>query len=129
MSGQNHSVASPCRKIHGSTHSVDLLTRNHPVSQVSLLAHLERAKNGPIQVTAANHSKRGGRIKGGPTRIQRYGLFAGVDQVVIHLLIGGIRPHTENAVLRMETNSTLGFQVIGHQSRDTDTQVDIAVVR
>src|SRR5207253_9833773 len=76
-----HDTPHSGHKIHRPTGPLDHFAWNHPIRDIALVGHLEGAKNGEIDVPAANHGKRIGAGE-----ISRAGdrsdcLFAGVDQV------------------------------------------------
>ncbi len=59
---------------------------------------------------------------------RRDGLLAGVDQVGVHLVLGRERADAEQAVLGLQRDVHAFGNVIGHQRRDADAEIDVVAV-
>ena len=55
------------QKVHGTTHSWSSLTRDDPVSEVSLLVNFQSAEESHVDVASANHSETCCRVEGSCT--------------------------------------------------------------
>jgi hypothetical protein len=79
-------------------------------------------------VAAADHRERlgGGEIARG--RQFGYGLLAGIDQVGILLALIGKRTKAEHAVFALQLNAHPLRNVVRHQRRDADTEIDVESV-
>jgi hypothetical protein len=56
------------------------------------------------------------------------GLFAGVDEVGSTSALDGVRADAEQAVLGLEHHLHAGGDVVGHERRDADAEVDVEAV-
>ena len=54
--------------------------------------------------------------------------LAGVDQVGIDLVVARIRADAEHAVLRVQRDVDAGRDVVGHERRHADAEVDVVAV-
>ena len=115
-------------EIHRATGPFDHLAGNHPIRDVAFVRHLECAENGEIDVAAANHGERIGAGEKGRAGHRRDGLLAGVDQVGVHLVFGRKRADAEQAVLGLQRDVHAFGNVIGHQRRDADAEIDVVAV-
>ena len=66
------------------------------------------------------------KIAGG--RQHGHGLLAGVDEVGVLLALVGERADAEHAVLALQLHVDAGGNVVGHQRRDADAEVDVEAV-
>ena len=115
-------------QIHRPAHTLDQLTGHHPVGEVARLAHLHRAQNGEIDVAATDHRK---RIRAGEKRCARQrgdGLLAGIDQIGIDRIGARKRPHAEHAVFRLQGHVHAIGDVVRHQRRNADAEIDIETI-
>ena len=79
-------------------------------------------------MAAADHGKRFCRGKQGGPRGHGHRLFAGIDQVCIHLFIKWKRPHAQQSVLGLQHDLHAIRDVIGRQGRYTNSQVDVITI-
>ena len=114
--------------VHGPAHSFHPLARNHPVGQVAALGDLHGAEDGHVDVSAANHGEGVCTRKRRSPRIESHGLFSGVDKVRVHLMLAWERTHPEQAVFRLQDDADSVGNVVGHQRRNSDSQVDAEAV-
>ena len=96
-----------------------------PVSQIAVHCHLKCAEHANVEVTATHHRERIGMVKVRATGEQGHRLLAGIDEIPIFFALGRCRPHAENAVLAVQKHFAIFRQVVGHQRRQTDAQIDI----
>ena len=115
-------------EIHRAAGTFDHLAGNHPVGDVAVVRHLEGAENGEIDVAAANHGERIGAREKGRAGHRRDGLLAGVDQVGIDFVLGRERADAEQAVLGLQRDVHAFGNVVGHQRRDADAEIDVVAV-
>src|SRR5690606_16902196 len=101
---------------------------DHPVGQVALVGDLHRAQDRQVDVAAADHGEGvvAAEIAGPCTRGD--GLLAGVDQVGVDLVLGRERADAEQAVLRLQPDVHAIWDVVGHQCRQADAEVDVHAV-
>ena len=55
---------------------------------------------------------------------QRDRLLAGVDEVVVFVAFSGRWPHAQNTVLAVQQHLQAGADVVGHQRRHADAEID-----
>src|SRR3954465_15203570 len=79
-------------------------------------------------MAAAHHGEGigGGEIAGG--RQFADGLLAGIDQVGVFLALVGEWPHAEHAVLALQHDVHSVRNVVRHQRRDPDAEIDVIAV-
>src|SRR5699024_6372311 len=61
-------------------------------------------------------------------RLGRDGLLAGVDHLRVQLVLRGVRPHAEDAVLRVQRHVHALGEVAGDEGRHADAEVDVLAV-
>mgnify|MGYP000941351450 CR=1 FL=1 len=116
-------------QIHRAAHGGDGVGRaGVPVGQVAVLRHLEGAQHADVQVAAAHHRERVGVVEERAAGQFGDGLLAGVDQVVVFLALGRRGAHAQHAVLGVQDDFAVGRQVVGHQRRQADAEVDVPAV-
>src|SRR5207248_6114967 len=123
-----HNTLHSSQEIHRPTGPFDHLARNHPIRDIAIVGYLECAENGEIDVPAANHGKRISAGEIGRAGNRRDRLFAGVDQVGVNLVFGRERADPEKAVFRLQRHVHSFGNVIGHQRRDADAEIDVVTV-
>jgi hypothetical protein len=101
---------------------------NHPVGEVTPAGNLQTAQDRGVDVSAADHPEREGRVEEGGAGMHGDRLLAGVDEVRVDLILRGIRPGAQNPVLRVQHDVDTRGQVVGDQSRQSDAQVDVLSV-
>ena len=112
-------------QIHRSAHAFHHFAGNHPIREIPLLIHFHGAKNGKVDVPAANHGK---GVGAGEVRCAwrfRDGLLAGIDQVGVLLTLLRIWPHAQHSVFRLQHHVHARRHTIRHQSRHADSQVHV----
>ena len=77
------------------------LSGDHVVGKVTVGTNLERTKNGDIDVATANHGEALGAVEDASARNESDSLLAGVDNVDVDLVLGGVSTHTKNTVLTL----------------------------
>ena len=115
-------------EIHRAAGAFDHLAGDHPIRDVAFVGHFECAKNGEIDVAAANHREGIGAREKGRAGHRRDGLFAGIDQVGVDVLLGRERADAEQAVLGLQGDVHAFGNVVGHQRRDADAEIDVVAV-
>ena len=115
-------------QIHRAAHPLHHLAGDHPVGEVAVLGHLHGAEDRQVDVAAADHRETvcGGKIARG--RQLGDGLLAGVDEVGVLLAFEWKRAGAEHAVLALELNVHAGRNVVRHQRRNADAEVDVEAV-
>ena len=127
--GHHHDdVLRAGHQVHGAAHPLDHFSGDHPRGDIPCDVDLKGAKNRKIDVAAADHGERLGRIEDRRPGLRGDGLFAGVDHVGVESLLIGKLAHPQQAVLRLEHHFNAGGNVVGHQRRDTDPEVDVVAV-
>src|SRR5262249_25860205 len=58
------------------------------------------------------------------SRKDRYRFFPGIDEIRIDLVLFRIRSHAEDSVLRLENDLHARRNVVGHEGRHADAEVD-----
>ncbi len=116
-------------EVHRAADSGNLFAGGAPVGEVAVGGDFERAEHGVVDVAAANHAERRGMIEEAGAGIQRDVLLAGVDQVAIFLARLGDLAHAEDAVFAVEEDVLAGRDVVRHQGRDTNAEIDVASLR
>ena len=121
FSGRGHEV-------HGAAHALDHAAGNLPVGDVTVLAHLHGAEHRELDVLTADHRKRGGAVEVDRTGQGRDGLLARIDEVRVDLRLRREGPHPEDAVLALEFHGDALGNVVRHERRDADAEVDVPTV-
>src|SRR5690606_2348612 len=99
-----------------------------PVGQIAPLRNLEGAQHRVVQVAAAHHGEGHGVLGDRRAVPQRDRLAAGVDQVGVHILAAGGGTHAQDAVFAVQQDVPVGRQVVAHQGRHADAQIDDGAV-
>ena len=115
-------------QVHRAAHPLHHLAGDHPVRQVALLVHLERAEHGQVDVPASHHRERVGAAEIGAAGRLGDRLLAGVDEIRIDLVLGRKRTDAEQAVLRMQRDVHAGRDAVRHQRRHADPEVHVVAV-
>ncbi len=79
-------------------------------------------------MAAADHGERLSGVEDGRPGLRGDGLLAGVNHVGVDRGFVWKFAHPQQAVLRLEHHLNTGGNVIGHQRRDTDPEVDVVAV-
>src|SRR5215208_5193577 len=77
---------------------------------------------------AADHAKTVGARKITRRRKLSDGLLAGVDEIRVFLALIRERPHTEHAVFALQLNAHAVRDVVRHERRDADAEIDVKSV-
>src|SRR5216683_1448005 len=77
---------------------------------------------------AAHHGEGIGRGEIARRRQFAHGLLAGVDEVGVFLALIRERPHAEHAVLALQLHVDAVGDVVRHQGRNADTEIDVIAV-
>src|SRR5262249_27283673 len=85
MVHNDYDAFGPGDEIHHTANPLPHLAGDHRIGDIPCLAALHGTQNGEIDVTAADHPETLGAVEDGGALHQRYGLFAGIDQVGILL--------------------------------------------
>ncbi len=115
-------------QIHGAAHALHHLAGDHPVGEVALLVHLERAQHGDVDVPAAHHREGVRAAEVGGAGQLGDGLLAGVDEVGVHLVLGWIRSDAQHPVLGVQRDLHARGHVVRHQRRHADAEVDVVAI-
>jgi len=115
-------------KVHGAAHAFHHLAGNHPVGQIALLVHLQRAQDGQVDMAAADHGKRVGAVEIRAAGRLCHGLLAGIDQVRVDLELGWIGTDAEQAVLRVQCDLDARWNMVRDERRHADAKVDVVTV-
>ena len=124
----HHDVLGRGHEVHGAAHPLDHAARDFPVGDVAALAHFHGAEHRELDVLASDHGKRGRAVKVDCSGERRDGLLARIDQVGVHLCLRRERPHAEDAILALEFHGDALGNVVRHQRRDADAEVDVPTV-
>ena len=73
-------------------------------------------------------AERRGRVEEGRAGQDRHGLLAGVDQIGVLVAVERVRPDAEDAVLRLQDDGDVVGDVVRHQGRQADAEVDVLPV-
>src|SRR5258708_2378531 len=79
-------------------------------------------------MAAAHHAEGFGRREIAGRRQFAHRLLAGVDEVGVFLALVGKRSHAEHAVLALKINVDAVGDIVRHQRRDTDAEIDVIAV-
>src|SRR3546814_114447 len=125
---QDHHPFDPGDQVHRTAHALDHLAGHHPVGQVALVGDLHRAEDRQVDVAAPDHGKRvvATAIAGPGARGD--GLLAGVDPFRVDLVLGRERADAEQAVFRLQPDVHSVGDVVRHQGRQADAEVDVHAV-
>src|ERR1700709_1403665 len=128
MLHHHHDALDAGDEIHRAAHALDHLAGDHPVGEVAVLRHLHRAQYRQVDMAAAHHAEGvgAGEIAGGRQFAHR--LLAGVDQVGVFLALERKRPHAEHAVLALQDDVHAVGNIVRHQRRNPDAEVDVIAV-
>ena len=89
---------------------------------------LHRAEDRDVDVAAADHRERRRRVEVRRPRQDRHGLLAGVDEVGVDRVLGRVGADAEHAVLGVQDDVDAVRDVVGHQGRQADAEVDVLAV-
>lgn len=70
-------------QIHGAAHALEHFTGDHIVGQVATCADLQRAEDGYIDVSTANHAEGLGAVESGGAGEEGHSFFAGIDDIAV----------------------------------------------
>src|SRR5271166_798679 len=115
-------------QIHRPAHALDHLAGDHPVGEIAGLGHLHRPENGEIDVAAADHGEGIGAGEEAGGRQLRHRLLAGVDEVRVLIALEREGAHAEHAVFALQLNVDAPGNVVRHQGRNADAEVDVEAV-
>ena len=89
---------------------------------------LHGAEDRGVDLAAADHPERGRGVEERRALAQRDGLLAGVDQVRVLLALERVGADAEDAVLGLQHQLDVVGDVVGHQRRQPDAEVDVGPV-
>jgi hypothetical protein len=113
------------RKIHGAADQRPLVRHPHvPVGEVAIGGDFERAEDRDIDVAAADHRKRAGRIDDRRAGLERDAPARCIDQIGVGRLGRGQRPGADDAVLRMNEKLHVGPHIVGDRDRHAHAEID-----
>ena len=115
-------------EVHRATHPLDHLPGDHPVGDVAGRGDLHRAEDRGVDLPAADHPERRGRVEVRRAPAHGDGLLAGVDEVGVDGVVGGVGADAEDAVLRLQDDLDVVGHVVGHEGRQADAEVDVGAV-
>src|ERR1051325_3118719 len=115
-------------QVHGAAHALHHLAGDHPVCEVAVLGHLHGAEQRDVDVAAADHREAVGRGEEARGWKLGDGLLAGVDEVGIFFALVGERPEAKHAVLALQLHAHAFGNVVRHQRRDADAEIDVEAV-
>ena len=81
-----------------------------------------------VDLAAADHPEAGRGVEEGGAAAQGHGLLAGVDQVGVLLALERVGADAEDAVLALQHQLDVVVDVVGHQRRQADAEVDVGAV-
>src|SRR5262249_7879492 len=112
-------------EVHGAAHALDHLAGYHPVGEVAVLSNLHGAEHRQINVSATHHAEAVGarEIAGG--RQFGHGLLPGIDEIGILLAFKRERASAEHAVFTLQLDVHAWGDVVRHQRRNADAEIDI----
>jgi hypothetical protein len=124
----HHHLLDARHQVHGAAHALHHLAGDHPVGEVAVLGHLHGAQEREVDMAAADHGEGigGGEIAG--RRDLGDGLLARIDEVGILLALIGERAEAEHAVLALQLHAHAVGDVVRHQGRDADAEIDVEAV-
>ncbi len=125
---QRHHAPHPGNQVHRAAHTLDHLSGDHPIGQVPAQGNLHRAQNRQIDMPAADHRKRVRARKEACARKRRHRLLPRVDQIRIDLILRRERPNPKQPILRVQRHVNILRNVVGHQRRNADAEVDVVPV-
>ena len=97
--GQIHGTADPGREFR---------IAGGPIGEIAGRRHLEGAEQGEVDMATADHREGVGMDEHRGAGHQRDIFLRGVDQVLVLLALGRVRAGTEDAVLAMQHDLTVG---------------------
>src|SRR2546423_15715453 len=101
-------------EIHGAAHQRSLVREPHvPVGEIAIGRDLERAKNGYVDMTTADHGERPGGIDDRCAWPDGNAPAAGIDQVSVDTLGRCQQTDTDHAVLGLDENVDVRADVVG----------------
>ena len=119
---------SPVDEVHGTAHALDHLARDHPVRDVAVDRDLHGTEDRCVDLSTADHAEARRRIEIGGTGVHRHDLLAGVDEVGIDLVLGGVGTDAEESVLGLQDEVDIVGQEVRNQGGHADAEVDVAAV-
>mmetsp|Transcript_14500 Transcript_14500/g.16022 ORF Transcript_14500/g.16022 Transcript_14500/m.16022 type:complete len:329 (-) Transcript_14500:529-1515(-) len=121
-------TVSGADQIHGTSHTTNHLTRNHPRGKISVSSNFETSQEGNIQMGSSDHTEGVGTGDGNSSGAESDCLFTGVNKIRINIFQHGVGSHTQQTVLTLDLNINILFDPVGNQSGDTDTQIDVHAI-
>ena len=125
---QHHHALDAGHQVHGTAHALDHLAGDHPVGQIALRAHLHGTQDGQVDLAATDHGKAVVAAEDAGAGDGGHGLLAGVDEVGVHLVLGGKRADAQHAVFALQPDLDVSGHEVGHQGRQADAQVHVEAV-
>src|SRR5690606_20987683 len=87
---EDDDAACAVDEVHGTAHALDHLAGDHPVGEVAAGGDLHGAEDGGVDVTAADHAEGERGVEEGGARQDGDRFLAGVDQVGVDFVLGGV---------------------------------------
>src|SRR5260370_451772 len=115
-------------QVHGAAHAFKHFSGNGPVGEIALFVDLQCAKDGEVDVAAANHAKGigGGKITGAGKLGD--GFLPCLDEIGIDFGFQRIRANAEHAVLRLQDDFDSLGDVIRNQRGHADAEIDVEAI-
>src|SRR5262245_27173928 len=128
MLHHHHDPLDPGDEVHGAAHALHHLARNHPIGEVAVLGYLHGAEDREVDVPAADHGEAvgGGKIARGRDFSDR--LLAGIDEIGVLFALVAERTEAQHAVLALQLHAHAVTNVVRHQRRYADAEIDIEAV-
>ncbi|MNE33647.1 hypothetical protein D3C80_1273310 [compost metagenome] len=123
-----HDTLDARDQVHGPAHALQHLAGDGPVGDVAVGGHFHGAQNGQVDVPSPNHGEAVRRAEEAGRRQFGDRLLAGVDQVRIDFVRIGKRPHAQHAVLGLQGDVDPFGNMVGHQRRNADAEIDVEAV-
>ena len=118
----------PGDQVHRAAHALHHLARDHPIGDVPPFGDFHRTQHGQVDMAAADHGEAGRAVEIGRMRQLADRLLAGIDQVGIDLVVIREGADAQHPVLGLQGDVHAFGDMVGHQRRDADAEVDVEAV-
>src|SRR5699024_9591267 len=112
-------------KVHRPAHAPDLLTRDRPVRQITVLTDLQGPQNRLVDMATTDHGETRGGTEGGSAGQDGDGVFTCVDDVRVKLIVVRCRAHLHDSVFTLEGDPGSSGDEIRDPGGQTDAEVDV----